>query len=71
MAQISELQTHGISYFVSKYLRIRGSRGGPNKIEVLNLAGPRESKEPGVYGRSLTLLRFLNRASDPQKPPGE
>jgi hypothetical protein len=67
MAQISELQTHGISYFVSKYLRIRG----PNKIEVLNLAGPRESKEPGVYGWSLTLLRFLNRASDPQKPPGE
>jgi hypothetical protein len=34
-----------------------------NKIEVLNVAGPRESKEPGVYEWALTLLRlFLNRA---------
>src|ERR1700736_4477962 len=33
-----------------------------NKIEVLNVAGPRESKEPGVYEWTLTLLRlFLNR----------
>ena len=29
-----------------------------NKIEVLNLAGPRESKEPGVYEWTLTMLRF-------------
>jgi hypothetical protein len=34
-----------------------------NKIEILNVAGPRESKEPGVYEWALTLLRlFLNRA---------
>lgn len=37
-----------------------------NKIEILNVAGPRgprESKEPGVYGWTLTMLRlFLNRA---------
>ena len=35
-----------------------------NKIEVLNVAGPRESKELGVYERTLTMLRFfLNRAA--------
>jgi hypothetical protein len=35
-----------------------------NKIAaVLNVAGPRESKEPGVYEWALTMLRFsLNRA---------
>ena len=34
-----------------------------NKIEILNVAGPRESKEPGVYEWTLALLRlFLNRA---------
>ena len=42
-----------------------------NKIEVLNVAGPRESKEPGVYEWTLTMLRFsLNRAAsggDPKK----
>jgi len=33
-----------------------------NKIEVLNVAGPRESKEPGVYEWTLTMLRsFLSR----------
>ena len=33
------------------------------KIEILNVAGPRESKEPGVYEWTLTILRFsLNRA---------
>ena len=40
-----------------------------NKIEILNVAGPRESKEPGVYDWTLTMLRFLNRARDPQKQP--
>ena len=35
-----------------------------NKIETLNVAGPRESKEPGVYEWTLTMLRFsLNRAA--------
>jgi hypothetical protein len=35
-----------------------------NKIEILNVAGPRESKEPGVYEWTLTMLRFsLNRAA--------
>jgi hypothetical protein len=41
-----------------------------NKIEVLNVAGPRESKEPGVYEWTLTMLRSLNRAPSvgiPQK----
>jgi hypothetical protein len=34
-----------------------------NRIEILNVAGPRESKEPGVYEWALTILRFsLNRA---------
>ena len=34
-----------------------------NRIEILNVAGPRESKEPGVYEWTLTILRFsLNRA---------
>ena len=32
-----------------------------NKIEVLNVAGPRESKEPGVY--DWTMRFFLNRAA--------
>jgi Circularly permutated YpsA SLOG family len=30
-----------------------------NKIEILNVAGPRESKEPGVYEWTLTILRFF------------
>ena len=35
-----------------------------NKIEILNVAGPRESKEPGVYEWTLTMLRFsLSRAA--------
>ena len=42
-----------------------------NKIEILNVAGPRESKEPGVYDWTLAMLRFLNRARDPQKQPDE
>jgi hypothetical protein len=42
-----------------------------NKIEVLNVAGPRESKEPGVYDWTVRMLRFLNRARDPQKQPAE
>ena len=29
-----------------------------NKIEILNVVGPRESKEPGVYEWTLTMLRF-------------
>jgi Circularly permutated YpsA SLOG family len=42
-----------------------------NKIEILNVAGPRESKEPGIYEWTLTMLRFLNRVRDPEKQPGE
>jgi putative molybdenum carrier protein len=42
-----------------------------NKIEILNVAGPRESKEPGIYDWTLTMLMFLNWARDPQKQPGE
>src|ERR1700680_3647650 len=41
-----------------------------NKIEALNMAGPRESKEPGVYVWTLIVLRSLNRAASvgiPQK----
>ena len=35
-----------------------------NKIEVLNVAGPRELKEPGVYEWTLNMLRcILNRAA--------
>jgi hypothetical protein len=34
-----------------------------NEIEILNVAGPRESKEPGVYEWTLTMLRSLNRAT--------
>jgi hypothetical protein len=30
-----------------------------NNIEILNVVGPRESKEPGVYERTLILLRFF------------
>jgi hypothetical protein len=34
-----------------------------NKIEILNVAGARESKEPGVYEWTLAMLSFfLNRA---------
>jgi len=40
-----------------------------NKIEVLNVAGPRESKEPGVYDWTLTMLRSLNRAASVGIPP--
>jgi hypothetical protein len=32
------------------------------KVEILNVAGPRESKEPGIYDWTLKMLRvFLNR----------
>ena len=34
-----------------------------NKIEILNVAGPRESKEPGVYEWTLTVRFSLNRAA--------
>jgi hypothetical protein len=35
-----------------------------NKIEILNVAGPRESKEPGVYEWTLAMLRLsLNRTA--------
>jgi hypothetical protein len=30
-----------------------------NKIEILNVAGPRESQEPGVYEWTLTMLRLF------------
>jgi len=34
------------------------------KIEILNVAGPRESKEPGIYDWTLKMLRlFLNRTA--------
>lgn len=35
-----------------------------HKIVTLNVAGPRESKAPGVYARSLALLRSLVPATD-------
>ena len=41
-----------------------------NKIEILNVAGPRESNEPGVYEWTLTMLRSFNRPASvgiPQK----
>jgi hypothetical protein len=35
-----------------------------NKIEILNVAGPRESKEPGVYEWTLAMLRLsINRTA--------
>ena len=34
-----------------------------NKIKILNVAGPRESKEPGVHEWTLIMLRSLNRAA--------
>jgi Circularly permutated YpsA SLOG family len=44
-----------------------------NKIEMLNVAGPPESKEPGVYDWTLTMLRLflIGRLleQDPQKDP--
>ena len=33
-----------------------------NKIEVLNVAGPRESKEPGVYELTLTILALFSQS---------
>jgi Circularly permutated YpsA SLOG family len=30
-----------------------------NKIEILKVAGPRKSKEPGVYDGTLTMLRLF------------
>jgi hypothetical protein len=30
-----------------------------NRIEVLNVARPRESKEPGVYEWALSMLRAI------------
>ena len=40
-----------------------------NKIEVLNVAGPRESKEPGVYEWTLNMLRIiLDRAVSGVRP---
>jgi hypothetical protein len=31
-----------------------------NKIEILNVAGPRESKEPGVYEWTLTIVALVS-----------
>jgi hypothetical protein len=42
-----------------------------NKIEVLNVAGPRESKEPGVYEWTLTRLRLLDRVATGAGPKSE
>jgi Circularly permutated YpsA SLOG family len=42
-----------------------------NKIEILNVAGPRESKKPCVYDWTPTMLRFLKRPRDPQKQSSE
>jgi putative molybdenum carrier protein len=42
-----------------------------NKIEVLNVAGPRESKELGVYEWTLTMLRLLDRAATGAGPKSE
>jgi Circularly permutated YpsA SLOG family len=42
-----------------------------NKIEILNLAGPRESKEPGVYEWTLTMLRFFLNRAFPERDPKE
>jgi hypothetical protein len=47
------LEIQGLSDFVCS-----------NKIEILNVAGPRESKEPGVYDWTLKMFRlFLNRTA--------
>jgi hypothetical protein len=44
-----------------------------NKIEILNVADPRESKEPGVYERTLAMLHLLLIGwlleQNPQKQP--
>jgi hypothetical protein len=40
-----------------------------NKIEVLNVAGPRESKEPGVYEWTLALLKLLDRGGYWKRDP--
>ena len=34
-----------------------------NHIETLNVAGPRESKRPGIYGETLALLERLSASS--------
>ena len=39
-----------------------------NAIAVLNVAGPRESSEPGVYARAVALLRTIL-APDARRPP--
>ncbi len=39
-----------------------------NRIEVLNVAGPRESKSPGIYGEAMDFLRTVldgGRTPDP------
>ena len=36
-----------------------------NRIRVLNVAGPRESKDPGIYAATSGFLRGLLRASSP------
>jgi hypothetical protein len=33
--------------------------GEKNKVEILNVAGPRESKAPGIYDRAVELLRKI------------
>ena len=35
------------------------TRDYANKIEILNVAGPRESKEPGVYEWTLAMLHLI------------
>lgn len=34
-----------------------------HRITVLNVAGPRETKRPGIYGRSLAFLKSLHQAA--------
>jgi len=35
---------------------------GRNNIRILNVAGPRESKKPGIYERSFAFLQDVFRA---------
>lgn len=40
-----------------------------HQIQVLNIAGPRESKSPGVYAKAVTFLRRVLSLTQPQQAP--
>lgn len=52
VVQLDEKSGRNLRLCVAEWIRA-------NKIGILNIAGPRESKRPGIYGQALAFLNQL------------